>query len=930
MFMKGKRIIRSVRTVALATALFSVSCDRVIPALSEEDKTIIATRDSLQSIGIQLSDELRYKEAIENLTKALNLSQSINDTVSLIKIHNELGYIARRVGNTDESLKNYYQAYQLGFNYSDTTYSMWKDLTTAMNGVGNSYLAVGNPDKAEPYFRTTVKIESKLNDNRIKAMNHGNLGAYFEQKGMLDSALVQYQMAMQDNQKAESLQGIGTCHIRLGDIAYQTGDVETAISEYKKAIVVLSSDQSRQEKVEALQRLSSIYLAKRRNSEAKSFIDQSYSEAQTLGNYELLYDATLLMSYYEERMGNLKKALEYNHLGFHYLDSLNRRSSETDEAMRSVAIETERLSNKAKIDAMLRANETLRKAKEAESILFFISLVLFIAAISMLFVTLRSRKKRIEEMTKNETVRTAFFTNVTHEFRTPVTIIKGMAELIRDTDQSETQKLNHLEAIERQSNTLLRLVEKLLGISKMSAGVDPNQVWRHGDVLSFIRMVCAQYREYAQFKKISLQIIAKEQKIEMDYVPYYYDRIISNLMSNALKFAPAQGYINLTVESQKDNLLVSIEDNGMGVSGEDRNHIFTLFFQGNNTDNQKGSGIGLAYVRQMILSMGGTISINDRKESNGLKIDIVLPKTCPDKTKEITPWNIEDDYQDLTSRIQKNSTEYVNQSYFDAADDNLSMNTKPLIMVVEDNADVVSYLEGLLSSDYRIMSASDGYDALSKANIAIPDLVLTDIMMPGMDGLTLCRTIRKHEYMADIPVIICSAKIEEKDRTEGLESGADCYMTKPIDSQELKENISRLLSKRTQEHATLRKTIQDVDNGNSIIYADNDRDYINQLGNIVKRNMASGKLQIEDIANEMGTSKSTLNRKIRLLTGASTSAYILQIRIDEACRLLSETEMSIGEISVLCGFESLSYFSRVFHQNIAMTPSEYRQKETSK
>ena len=890
--------------------------------------SIRAERDSTWIAGRSQMEQSSFTDAVMKLTTALDLSKDIKDTSSIIQIHNQLGIIAKKMGRSDEALRNHYQAFQLAFSNQDTSYQSLRNKISSISNLGSIFLEIGNIDKAEEYFKMAVQMEAGLKEDKDKAINHGNLGNVYEVKGMLDSALVQYQLSMEYNKLAGSQQGIGICHIHYGDIAYQNGDVETAISEYNLAIQSLTDNFYRKERIDALQRLSSIYLFQKRYPEAKHMIDHSFTDAKALGRYDYLYDATLLLANYEEKMNNLRNALDYYHLGYHYLDSLNWIEQETEAAVRELSIEHERKTNLEQLNSIQTAHNNLKKAKQAESILFFISVLLFLITIVLLFAMLRTRKLRIEEMLKNNSVRNAFFTNITHEFRTPITIIKGMAELLRDADHTRENRQAHLETIERQSNILLRLVEKLLCISKMSVGSDPNQEWRHGDIISFIRMVCALYKDYAESLHISLKVFTKEEKIEMDYVPYYYDRIISNLLSNAFKFTPADGYIQITMDSSKDNMILTFEDSGIGISHEDQKQIFDIFFQGSNTNGQHGSGIGLAYVRQMVVSMGGTIDVSNRTDGKGLKTTMTLPKKCPDTTKEITPYNIEDDYQAITHYVLQSSYEVINvpdkQSDRQSPSEDLN---RPTIMIVEDNRDVISYIEELLGKEYRIISASDGYDALSKANQTIPDLVITDVMMPGLDGFKLCRTIRKHELMADIPVIICSAKIEEKDRIEGLESGADYYITKPINSQELKETVKRLISERTQSHAEVRQAIQDVAEGKPMTYAETDREFIDKLNNLVKSKMMSRKIQVEDIADAIGMGKSTLNRKIRLLTGVSTSAYILQIRIEEACRLLRETDSSIGDVSVSCGFESLSYFSRVFHQNIEMTPSEYRQKE---
>jgi len=528
-----------------------------------------------------------------------------------------------------------------------------------------------------------------------------------------------------------------------------------------------------------------------------------------------------------------------------------------------------------------------------------------------------------------EKMRTTFFRNITHEFRTPLTVILGLSQQLKNEDIPERQRLHFLDSIEHQGRSLLEVVNQLLSLSKLMAGYG-NYKWCHGDIIAFLRMTLSSYSDYAQMRNIQLQFVSSQQSIEMDFVPEFYAKIIRNLLGNSFKYTPSGGSITVQAELRERHLVLDVIDTGVGISEEDQPHIFEMFYISKQADKQGSSGIGLPFVKQMVHQMGGIISAMPNIP-RGTDIKMTISTKCNDDDAEISPWAIADAVSGNAGTKGSVMPEMNDRHTLETEEEEAATDSSyPLVLIVEDNNDIADYIAVLLNANYRVVKACDGYDALSKVGQQLPDLIITDLMMPGMDGYEFCHAIRQSQILSDVPIIIVSARSEDADRVKGYEDGADAYLLKPFNPAELKALISRLLLQRRESRIHMQNLIANVENNVSSQMkvaeeVDFDvRKYLQQIQEVVDKQMVKGDLQLDTIARLMGTSRSTLARRIKLITGCAPSAYILQLRLDHACHLLTSSDLSVGEISLACGFEDMSYFSRVFRQNYEITPSQYR------
>lgn len=895
---------------------------------TEEKDSIRQESVRLRTEGRIMREKSDFSNALEYQTKALELSLQLGDTLSFIQDYNQLGTTFRRLGRLEQALNNHYLALNYAGQYHpDTSDEALKNLVVSCNGLGNVYLTMGDDTKAEQYFRRALAGEKKLESLLGLAINYANLGSIFEKRQQLDSARLYYNLSMDMNRQLGSEVGMSLCLVHTGRLYQKTDSVALAEQNFREAVSIMKDNEDRYHTFEALEALSRNLLKQGKYADSEEYAEQALKIAKDLNSFECLRNAYLLKGELCESKNDLKNTLDYYKLAKQWSDSVDNPVN--DSKLREACINYEIQNSKNQLQALQNAYEANERMHVLISWGEFAMMIILLVVMALLLYASRNRKDRIEALNRLDSMRTTFFRNLTHEFRTPLTVIMGLAEELKNDDIKQEQRIHLLNSIGKQGRSLLELVNELLSISKMMAGYGQCE-WRHGDIVPFLRMTLTSYTDYARMRNVELQFVTKQEHIEMDFVPEYYQKIISNLVGNSFKHTPSGGSITINLNLRAEHLLLDITDTGEGISLEDMPHIFELFYQGHSSAKQGSTGIGLPYVQQMVKQMGGIISAENNVQ-RGTTMHIVISTKCNnEEVTDIKPWTINDAYHDM-ARVKNTVT---NEESETTAESNL-----PLVLIVEDNPDISDYMTLLLQSRYRIIKAGDAYEALRVVGNQLPDIILTDLMMPGMDGYDLCHSIRQSPILSDVPIVIISARSEDKDRVRGYEDGADAYLLKPFNPAELHAIITRLLSQRRQQ----RQRLQDIINKREKPWkpdshkettekTDSPEDaeqFLNQVCDIVQKQMLVGDLQIDTIAGILCMSRSTFARRIKEITGSSPSAFILQLRLDHACKLLRETNLSISEISLSCGFDDMSYFSRVFKQNFDITPSQFRQQGNS-
>lgn len=865
-----------------------------------------------KELGKRYRETAKFNEATIHHRQALELAQQLCDTVEIIQIYNQIGTNFRRMGIMDEASTYHYKALALCEQYNDkNSYVALKNRVVSLNGIGNVQLSMENYNAAITAFRQALSGEQQLNSELGQAINYANIGAIFEKQGMIDSAWIYYRRSMLHNQAARSNLGISLCHTYFGNLLEKDKQWDNAIREYRSAYDLMEKSQDRWHWIESCIALARVNINKGDMISAQKYLKRAFHTAKEIQSREHLREVYRLNYLYYEKLGDCHKALENYKLSREYADSVS--NIENTAHLQNVRVNFEKEKSSREL-ALIQEN--YRMEQRTKNIILFASisiLLLTIIVIGFLLYVVRIKSKTQKIMRHMETVRSKFFTNITHEFRTPLTVILGIAKRLSEKTGKDQEYIASLQTIIHQGDHLLNLVNQLLNISKVRSSIEEPD-WRTGDIVAFIRMIVENFQIFAQQKHLDLIFVPQQTFLQVDFVPEYFRKIIHNLLSNALKYTPRGGRIFITTTQEKNNVLIQIADSGNGIDKQDLPHIFKTFYQGHNSCMDMGTGVGLSLAHQMVETMGGQITVKSAI-GKGTVFSVMLP--LKHGASQWEKW--------VPSEPDKNIIPFFtipNPSLHETESSNQDTIT---ILLVEDNQDVAFYIGDLLKDRYRLLYAREGKEGLEKAIEYMPDLILTDLMMPGMNGFDLCREIRNSIVLNHIPIIIITAKSEDMDRVQGIEAGADAYLLKPFNTDELYVRIAKLLEQRR----ILREKYSHALHNNcteTVKLFPADQVFIDRLTDIIYSQISDTSLNSDKIAEKMCMSKSQLNRKVRVITDNNTTVYITHIRMEKAKRMLSSNDMPIGDIAIQCGFEDVGYFGRVFKQTFRMTPSQYRKK----
>lgn len=519
--------------------------------------------------------------------------------------------------------------------------------------------------------------------------------------------------------------------------------------------------------------------------------------------------------------------------------------------------------------------------------------------------TARLEKQQAEKIKALDLAKTRLYTNITHEFRTPLTVIQGLASQLEGNARKK-------ELINRNSNILLNLVNQLLDLSKADKGELKLQL-RQDDIIPFLNYLSESFGSWAITKNIRLHFLPEIENCWMDFDAERMQEVISNLLSNAIKYTGKNGDIYLFVRRKGDQLNIEIKDTGQGITAENVPYIFDRFYQVDNanTTSQSGSGIGLALCKELVQLMNGTITVKS-KQGVGSQFFINLPIT--NKAKKQGSKKIETTIPIPLLVASSNDATLLNNVQATEKE------SQPTILIVEDNADVRHYIKICLEANYQLLIAENGQQGIETALTYSPDLILSDVMMPGINGHELCKQLKENIATSHIPIILLTAKAGQQSKLEGLTQGADAYLTKPFNKEELTVRISQLIAqrKRIQIHFS-----QQNDSKIDPKYAV-EHQFLQQLRQIILENLTNELFDVQHLSRDIGLSRSQVYRKLKALTGRSIADYIRFIRLQEGKKMLETTTQTVSEITYAVGFKDLSYFSSSFSQEFGYPPNETR------
>ena len=521
----------------------------------------------------------------------------------------------------------------------------------------------------------------------------------------------------------------------------------------------------------------------------------------------------------------------------------------------------------------------------------------------------RLAQAEAEQLKELDAAKTKLYTNITHEFRTPLTVILGMAGKVEE--EPNKWLVTGVDSIKRNGQRLLHLVNQILDLSRLELGNLELNLYQ-GDVIPFVSYLVQSYESYAESKGIQMRLEKRVSSLVMDYSADALSKMVSNLISNALKHTQAGGSVEVILDSEDDHLLIEVRDTGTGIPAEHLPYIFNQFYQvdSSTTRRTEGSGIGLALVKELVSRLNGRIKVNS-EEKVGTQFKILLPVSRMAELKESMVESYHRPRREIRTLTSKESTTELVESDL------------PLVLLVEDNQDVAAYINSCLIGRFQVAHVSNGKIGVEKALELVPDLIICDVMMPEMDGYQVCQLLKQDDRSSHIPIVMLTAKADAASRLEGLRQGADAYLAKPFQPEELDLRLNNLLYLRGQIQSHFGQFPNQLQSAEAY---PQEHEFLSRVKAKVLEHLAEEDFGIPKLCLAIGLSRSQLHRKLKAITGKSTSLIIRGIRMDEARKLLIHSDLSISEIAYEVGFSNPNYFSTVFSDSYGVSPTEMRQK----
>ena len=539
-------------------------------------------------------------------------------------------------------------------------------------------------------------------------------------------------------------------------------------------------------------------------------------------------------------------------------------------------------------------------------VLFSIILFLLIGIMVYIYRTILM-KRRIEEDANKAKLQ--FFTNISHELRTPLTLIADPVNYIIHDDNLNSQQRSMLQIVQRNVLVLTQLVSEILDFRKVQNG---KMELRLSDfnLSESMKQWIMLFSASAQKKHIAISMNAPDAvmlRADQDKI----ERICYNLLSNALKYTSEGGEITLTAKEENGRVMISVADNGCGISSDELPYIFDRFYQAKNAG--RGTGIGLAIVKAFTELHHGEVSATS-VEGKGSTFTIHIPVRQKGEVTNQPTEKIEQLVEPSSAQEVPNQARHIDELIQPYQTD------KPEVLIIDDNIDIRTYLRSVLSEKYNVSEAADGKAGLELARKIVPDIVLSDIMMPVMDGLAFCQQLKTDKAISHIPVILLTARSLDEQRAEGYEHGADAYLSKPFSLRLLLSRIDNLIESRKKLNQTWSKGVEDDEIGN--ISNEIDKSFLKQLRKIIQENLANSDLSVEQIGDEIGLSRVQLYRKVKALTGYSPVEIVRKARLTRARHLLQTTERTVSEVAYAVGFSTPSYFSKCYKDEFGENPKK--------
>nr|WP_299202100.1 ATP-binding protein [uncultured Brumimicrobium sp.] len=912
--------------------------------------------------SIQLKDTV---EALHYYQKGLAISKKYQDSIRIGFFYDLMGYTYYWKRDYEKAIYHF----KLALNIFKTI-NVNHRIALAAGNIGLCYLEIGDRLNAVQHYIIAAKHYQIDKNKSGEKLTNSKISDIYKDIGSFDLAF-QYNQRNKELYKHEKNRLIDVITTRKdGEIYLAQGNYKKAEQLLLNAFDAVKTIDNSKEKSDITLELAKLYFEIEQFDKAIDFAKESQRYAEKLNlsyaamEAEILVAASFIhqgqhhngknilmkalnfclnskiteqlpfiyknLSHVEEVYGNNDIALQHYKKYAHFSKAVDKNIYLTSKTINQYEQEKREAIAKAKLE----------QEKSRRNYLFIglaVAVILFLVFIRLYFLNrkyiklekknVKLQKQRVDELEKMEEFKSRLLTNITHEFRTPLSLIKGNIEILSEKHKNEGLE-ERFKEIQDSSNNLLALINQLMKLSKIENKQYQLEFTQNGGLIDFINTTINLFYSYFHQKNIQLNFKnltdSNFKEENFIYSEEAIKSILSNLLSNALKFTPKNGQVNVELYNEGTEFIeIKVIDTGIGVAKEHTEFIFDRFYQANQTSQMayEGSGIGLAMVKEMALLHGGMVKI-ETQEGKGTTF-IVRLKSNKEAQRllfnEFKTDDIIDDIIKVPTHIEQPFESTGNSERIELSKE------KPIILVIEDHREIRKLITENLGNQYQYIEADNGKTGIKLAQEYLPDLIISDIMMPELDGVSLVRRLKENMLTSHIPIMLLTAKSSFDDKIEGLEIGADDYLTKPFSIKELRlrtKNILKLKTalKRAFSHAT---KISKEKSFNSLSKLD--KEFIEKIETTISANIDKVLFGVNDLADEMCLSNSQLTRKIKALINQTPAALIKTVRIEKAKELIREG-YSVAEVAWKVGYEDPGYFSKAFKKVVKKSPSKFREE----
>jgi len=809
--------------------------------------------------------EAKNAEATRHYLMALALARKIDDRHKEAIIYNYLGGLYKAQRQFDKALSNYERALALV-----RELDVKRGISACLTNIADTYNEMKQYGKALLYHRQALEIKRETGDTLGEARVLNSLGVVYNNLNKPAAAKASFQQALPLARQVGDEWLVSAIEYGLSQVAFNQGDLGESIKM----------------QLQVLQRIDSLP-----DANFKLRVHGSLAEAYAkAGDYKNAFASLRQARAISDSIYNEKILTVTNDLEARY---------QNEQKTQQIAL----LDSEKELQALqLDQRETERNATIA-----FAVLIMLLAG--LLYNQYRIKQKSNKELQDLDRLKSNFFTNISHEFRTPLTLIKGPIEHLEQNPE-ETLDREEIRMIRRNTNKVLGLVNQLLDLSRIDQGklqLKPTE----GNVFKCLRAAASSFNSHAAQRNIDYRVNIPQEVLWAAFDRDKLEKVVYNLLSNAFKFNENGEEVSFVARYEDEELQIQVSDSGRGISAEKLPFIFDRFYQVEQTFSRanEGSGIGLSLSKDLVELMDGTITVtSERGKGTHFTVHIPLEKI---ETRQIHPEDVPEKSEHPLPASRAFELHKADRRAL------------PRILLVEDNADMREFIRPQLLPYYRILEAVNGQQGLKMAGNYSPDLIITDLMMPKMDGIALCDKLKSDLATSHIPIIMLTAKAGIENKIEGLETGADDYLTKPFDSRELLTRVANLIEQRRRLRASFGNQDQPWQPA-KITSTSIDEKFLEKVLVLLEANYSDSAFGVPRMQESLAMSKSQLHRKIKALTNETPGELLRNFRLKRAAQLLSQNADTVTQIAYQVGFNDLSYFTKCFKSLFGRVPSAYK------